>query len=76
VWKLEQRAKPLFLDMCIRGIPLDQERWERLIGELEDKVVYLKEKVDELAPSHPEKGTCGLVQAAPQKGGASGHTFP
>ena len=28
-----------------------------LIGELEDKVVHLKEKVDELAPSHPEKGT-------------------
>jgi DNA polymerase I len=57
VWELERRAKPLFLVMCIRGIPLDKGRWERLIGELEDKVVYLKEKVDEVAPSHPGKGT-------------------
>jgi DNA polymerase I len=57
VWKLEQRAKPLFLDMCIRGIPLDNGRWDRLIGELEDRVLSLKEKVDELAPSHLEVGT-------------------
>jgi hypothetical protein len=57
VWELEQRAKPLFLAMCVRGISLDQGRWARLIGELEDKVVHLKEKVDELAPSHPEVGT-------------------
>ena len=57
VWELERRAKPLFLDMCIRGIPLDKARWDRRIGELEDKVVYLKEKVDELAPCHPEKET-------------------
>jgi DNA polymerase-1 len=57
VWELERRAKPLFLDMCIRGIPLDKGRWEKLTGELEDKIVYLKEKVDELAPPHPEKGT-------------------
>ena len=26
VWELEQRAKPLFLEMCIRGIPLDKGR--------------------------------------------------
>ena len=54
VWELERRAKPLFLDMCIRGIPLDKERWERLTGELEEKVVSLKEKADNLAPPHPE----------------------
>jgi DNA polymerase-1 len=54
VWELEKRAKPLFLDMCIRGIPLDKERWDRLIGELEDRVLSLKEKADHLAPPHPE----------------------
>ncbi|PLS85348.1 MAG: hypothetical protein CYG60_13100, partial [Actinobacteria bacterium] len=57
VWKLECKAKPLFLDMCIRGIPLHKIRWESLIGELERKVVSLKRKADEMAPPHPEKET-------------------
>jgi DNA polymerase-1 len=56
VWELEQRAKPLFLDMCARGIPFDKDRWERLTGELEEKVLSLKEKADDLAPAHPEGG--------------------
>jgi DNA polymerase I-like protein with 3'-5' exonuclease and polymerase domains len=57
VWKLERRAKPLFIDMCTRGIPLDKQRWDRLINELKDKVESLKERADELAPPHPEEGT-------------------
>jgi DNA polymerase-1 len=54
VWELERRAKPLFLDMCTRGIPLDKKRWERLTGELEERVASLKKKADDLAPPHPE----------------------
>jgi DNA polymerase-1 len=57
VWELERRAKPLFLDMCTRGIPLDKKRWERLTGELEERVASLKEKADDLAPPHPEEKT-------------------
>jgi DNA polymerase-1 len=44
--------------MCARGIPFNQQGWDRLIHELEDKVVSLKEKADELAPSHPEGLGC------------------
>jgi putative DNA primase/helicase len=45
VWELEQRAKPLFLSMCAKGIPFDKDRWERLTGELEKKVLSLKRLV-------------------------------
>ena len=57
VWELERRAKPLFIDMCIQGIPLDKQRWDRLLYELEDKLVSLRERADELAPPHPEEKT-------------------
>ena len=55
-WELEQRAKPLFLEMCRRGIPFDKERWDRLADELEEKVLELKERADYLAPPHPDGG--------------------
>jgi DNA polymerase I-like protein with 3'-5' exonuclease and polymerase domains len=54
VWELEQRAKPLFLEMCYRDIPFDKERWDGLLDELEEKVLELKECADALAPPHPE----------------------
>jgi DNA polymerase I-like protein with 3'-5' exonuclease and polymerase domains len=54
IWKLEQRAKPLFLEMCYRGIPFDKERWDGLVDELEGPVLQLKEQADALAPPHPE----------------------
>jgi DNA polymerase-1 len=57
VWELERRAKPLFLDMCTRGIPFDKDRWQRLTSELKEKVLALKEKADDLAPPHPEERT-------------------
>jgi DNA polymerase I-like protein with 3'-5' exonuclease and polymerase domains len=56
-WKLEQRAKPLFLEMCYRGIPFDKERWDALVNELEEKVLALKERADALAPPHPDDET-------------------
>jgi hypothetical protein len=52
IWKLEQRAKPLFLEMCYRGIPFDKERWDGLVGELEGRVLQLKEHADAKAPPH------------------------
>jgi DNA polymerase I len=54
VWELERRAKPLFLAMCTRGMPLDQDLWERLTNELEEKIVSLKENADNLGPPDPE----------------------
>jgi len=57
VWDLEQRAKPLFLQMCTEGIPFDKARWEGLARELEAKVFELKERADALAPPRPEGGT-------------------
>jgi DNA polymerase I len=54
IWKLEQRAKALFLEMCYRGIPFDKERWDALVGELEGPVLKLKERADALAPTHPD----------------------
>lgn len=54
VWELERRAKPLFLDMCVRGLPFNKGRWEELTAELEEKIVSLKEKASELAPPHPD----------------------
>lgn len=54
VWKLEQRAKPLFLNMCIRGLPFDKLRWDLLAKDLQGKVAKLKEKADEEAPPHPQ----------------------
>jgi DNA polymerase I-like protein with 3'-5' exonuclease and polymerase domains len=54
VWELERRAKPLFIDMCIKGIPLDKRRLEGLTGELEERVASLKKKAADLAPPHPE----------------------
>jgi DNA polymerase I-like protein with 3'-5' exonuclease and polymerase domains len=57
IWELEQRAKPLFLDMCYRGIPFDRERWDALVNELEVKVHRLKERADLLAPPHPDGET-------------------
>ena len=54
IWELEQRAKPLFLDMCYRGVPFDKERWDGLVGELEGPVLQLKECADTLAPTHPD----------------------
>jgi DNA polymerase I len=54
VWELERRAKPLFLAMCTRGIPLDLDLWGRLTNELEQKIVSLKENADKLGPPHPE----------------------
>lgn len=53
-WELEQRAKPLFLEMCRRGIPFDRERWDGLADVLEKKVFELKETADSLAPPHPD----------------------
>ena len=53
-WELEQRAKPLFLEMCYRGIPFDRERWGVLVNELEERMLELKERADDLAPSHLE----------------------
>jgi DNA polymerase-1 len=54
VWELEQRAKRLFLAMCIRGIPFNKDLWERLTDGFEEKIVSLKERTDDLAPPHPE----------------------
>ena len=56
-WKLEQRAKPLFLEMCRQGIPFDKDRWDELVQELEKRVLELKERADALAPTHPEGKT-------------------
>jgi hypothetical protein len=52
--KLEQRAKALFLEMCYQGIPFDKERWDGLVGELEGRVLQLKDHADALAPPHPD----------------------
>ena len=53
-WELEQRAKPLFLEMCYRGIPFDRERWSVLVNELEERTLELKERADDQAPPHPD----------------------
>jgi hypothetical protein len=68
VWELERRAKPLFLAMCTRGIPLDLDLWGRLTNELEQKIVSLKENADNLGPPHPEgfSGT-GTAHRRPKK---------
>lgn len=57
IWKLEQRAKPLFLEMCRQGIPFDKGRWDDLVTELEEKVLELKDSADALAPPHPKGET-------------------
>ncbi len=57
VWDLEQRAKPLFLQMCCQGIPFDEERWRGLVADLEGRVRSLKEAADNAAPPHPEGTT-------------------
>lgn len=56
VWDLEQRTKPLFLEMCAQGIPFDKARWDELARELEAKVFELEERADALAPPRPEGG--------------------
>ncbi len=53
-WKLEQRAKPLFLEMCRRGVPFDKDRWDGLVSKIEAKIPDLKDRADALAPAHPE----------------------
>ncbi|MDP9475653.1 MAG: DNA polymerase [Actinomycetota bacterium] len=55
-WDLEQWAKPLFLQMCARGIPFDKERWDGLVRGLEGEVHELKERADAIAPPRPDGG--------------------
>jgi DNA polymerase I-like protein with 3'-5' exonuclease and polymerase domains len=57
IWKLEQRTKPLFLEMCRRGIPFEKNRWDELVAQLKEKVFELKERADALTPPHPEGET-------------------
>ena len=68
VWELERKAKPLFLEMCIRGVPLDKGCWEGLTSELEDRVLSLKEKVDVITPPilRTERGA-GTALRRPKK---------
>ncbi|MDQ3965962.1 MAG: hypothetical protein M3246_05855, partial [Actinomycetota bacterium] len=53
-WEIEMGAKPVFIDQCVRGVPLDLERWEEALKPLEERAKQLKAKADKLAPPHPD----------------------
>lgn len=58
-WDLEMGAKPVFLDQCLRGVPLDVDRWREALEALEKRSEELEAKANELAPPHPEGLTWG-----------------
>lgn len=53
-WEIEMGAKPVFIDQCIRGVPLDVRRWEETLRPLEGRCKKLKAEADEQAPPHPD----------------------
>ena len=51
---MECRALPAIAWMANAGVPFDVEGWRRRLSEVEVEKERLKEKLDELAPLHPE----------------------
>jgi DNA polymerase I-like protein with 3'-5' exonuclease and polymerase domains len=47
---------PVYLEAQIRGVPLDKERFESLLKNLESKVEDKLSHLQELAPAHPDGG--------------------
>jgi DNA polymerase I-like protein with 3'-5' exonuclease and polymerase domains len=47
---------PVYLEAQIRGVPLDKERFESLLENLESKVEDRLSRLQELAPAHPDGG--------------------
>jgi hypothetical protein len=45
---------PVFIEATVRGVPLDAQRLETALEEIEKEKVHLKSRLDELAPEHPE----------------------
>lgn len=51
---IEHRALPALTRMANAGIPFDEEGWENQLKEIEKEKAGLAEKLDELAPDHPD----------------------
>jgi DNA polymerase I-like protein with 3'-5' exonuclease and polymerase domains len=45
---------PVFIDAAVRGVPLDTQRLETVLEEIEKDKEHLKSPLDELASEHPE----------------------
>ena len=50
------RVLPVYMEAQIRGVPLDRERFESLLKDLESKVEDKLSRLQELAPAHPDGG--------------------
>jgi DNA polymerase-1 len=54
--EIEHRALPALTWMSNPGVPFDEKGWEERLQEIEAEKVRLAEKLDGLAPVHPDGG--------------------
>jgi DNA polymerase I len=57
VLALERRVTPAMIWMAAAGVPIDGEGWKGYQTRAKDEVAEAQERLDELAPNHPERGT-------------------
>jgi DNA polymerase I len=57
VLDLERRVTPAMVWMASTGVPINEERCEAYRDKSKSRVAKAIEKLDELAPDHPESGT-------------------
>jgi DNA polymerase-1 len=53
---LERRVAPAMIWMAAAGVPIDEESWRAYREKIEAEVAKARERLDELAPEHPERG--------------------
>jgi DNA polymerase-1 len=55
--EIEHRALPAITRMANAGVPLDAEGWGERLARIEDEKARLKQRLEELAPDHPDGGS-------------------
>ena len=53
---LERRVAPAMIWMAAAGVPIDEEGWQGYQTRSKAEVAEAQERLDELAPEHPERG--------------------
>ena len=51
---IEQRAQPAIVWMSRSGLPFDKDQWLEIAGEAKEEAARLNERLQEMAPPHPE----------------------
>ena len=54
---MERRVTPAMIWMATAGVPIDGEGWKGYQTRTKAEVAEAQERLDELAPDHPERGT-------------------